>query len=111
MSTVKAGFDESAVIESIEETRTYPKRVLISYLTGKPLANCYRNTESKKLIPCDELDDLIAFFGLLPLGPDNNLRFRGRNIIESEERRATDTRSESLRQRASRDELRKLRAK
>lgn len=101
MSSVYAGFDGSMIVETIETGRTYPKRAVISYLTGETINDCYKDGEGGELKECPELKALISHFGLLPLGPPKNRKFLGDHLIEAEIRRNTDARIESQYKRAN----------
>jgi hypothetical protein len=94
MSSVSAFFEPTQCVESLERGRTYPKRAVVSYLTGKPINLCLRK-DGTSLKECAELTDLIEHFGLLKLGPPHAVRFLGQHIIEAEIRRNTNSRMES----------------
>lgn len=89
MSTLSAGFTPTEIVETIEISRTYPKKSVISYLTGRPIADCFKG-DGNELVVCGELKILIDSFGLLPLGQPRSQKFFGQHIIDAEIRRATN---------------------
>lgn len=96
MSRLSSGFDPAKVIESVETGRVYPKRAVLSYLTGLPITDCSKDgSGSGELVDCPELKILMEHYGLLPLGPPRAARFFGDHIIEAEIRRNTDDQVES----------------
>ncbi len=105
MSSVSAFFEPTQCVESLERGRTYPKRAVISYLTGTPICACYRDDQGMSLIDCAELKILIDVYGLLPLGPPKAVRFLGQHVIEAEIRRNTDSRMEPTYRRLSTERL------
>lgn len=94
LSSVSYIFEPTDCVESLEIGRTYPKRAVVSYLTGKPINLCLRKGGTS-LKECAELTDLIEHFGLLKLGPPHAVRFLGQHVIEAEIRRNTNSRMES----------------
>lgn len=94
MSSLSSGFDPAEVIESVEIGKVYPKRAVLSYLTGNTIADCFKDG-STEMIDCPELKILVKHYGLLPLGPPRSARFLGDHLIEAEIRRNTDERVES----------------
>lgn len=96
MSSLSSGFDPAEVIESVEIGKVYPKRAVLSYLTGNSIADCFKDgSGSGEMLDCPELKILVEHYGLLPLGPPRAARFFGDHIIEAEIRRNTDDQVES----------------
>jgi hypothetical protein len=105
LSSLFTQFEPTQCVESLEAGRTYPKRAVVSYLTGRPICECFRDGDGRSLTECSELKIMIDHFGLLPLGPPRNVRFLGEHVIEAEIRRNTNSRTDSLYNRVSAEKV------